>query len=56
MLEAALEGGKVVLSLAGADGFLADILPSGAIEWCGEAYSVIETGRGRASGVGFRNT
>jgi len=31
-LTAAVEGGKVVLSLAGADGFLATILPSGAIE------------------------
>ena len=32
VLEAALEGGKAVLSLAGADGFLASVLPRGPLE------------------------
>jgi len=32
VVEAAVEGGKVVLSLAGADGFLRSILPAGPIE------------------------
>lgn len=32
VVEASIEGGKVVLSLAGADGFLSTILPAGPIE------------------------